>query len=70
MTGADTLDEARKGGPPGIVLSSNGLGVSAPERDLCDAPICHWCDNKGLGTCQHYDDTKTCVWRSLRKPNS
>ena len=29
MTGADTLDEARKGGPPGIVLSSNGLGVTS-----------------------------------------
>ena len=45
MTGADTLDEARKGGLPGIVLSSDGLGVTlskraAPEWKTRDCPTC------------------------------
>ena len=34
MTGANTLDEAGQPRLPGIVLSSNGLGVSVPKHDL------------------------------------
>ena len=34
MTGTHKDDEARQPGPPGIVLSSNGLGVSVLKR--CD----------------------------------
>jgi hypothetical protein len=33
MTGADTVDEASKGSPPGIVLLSEGLGVTFGEAD-------------------------------------
>ena len=32
MTGMNTLDEARQPGLPGIVLSSDGLGVILPRR--------------------------------------
>ena len=32
MTGADTLEETRKGSPPGIVLSTDVLGVVVPMR--------------------------------------
>lgn len=34
MTGADTVDEASKGSPPGIVLSSDGLGRLVPKRTV------------------------------------
>ena len=34
MTGMNKLDEARQPGLPGIVLSSDGLGVSVAQREL------------------------------------
>ena len=37
----------------------------ALTRRCADAPVCPWCDQQGWGICQHYDDTKTCVWRAL-----
>ena len=49
MTGADTLDEARKGGPPGIVLSSDGLGRVAV---LFAREQSHY---KTLAGCEVYD---------------
>ena len=42
MTGMNKDDEARQPGPPGIVLSSNGLGGSSPER-TCEQG-CNGCE--------------------------
>ena len=45
MTGATKIEEAGQPGPPGIVLSSNGLGVDsrAGRYDLTDETIRELC---------------------------
>lgn len=40
MTGADTVDEASNGSPPGIVLFSDWLGASdSPRVEACIAGV-------------------------------